>query len=184
MLGLGVVVIGALLLVMFIKSKTALSPVSQPTQEVSSTKTQKVEAQKKINTYTVAAGETLWSIAEKQYKSGYNWIDIARANKLQNPDVITAGTTLTLPVVEIKTVKAKQVVAAATTVEKQEKSETAQVVETKITADKYTVKSGEFLWDIAVRAYGDGYKWVEIAKANNLANPDMIFSGNELKLPR
>ena len=32
----------------------------------------------------------------------------------------------------------------------------------------YTLKEGEGLWDVAVMYYGDGYKWVEIAKANNL----------------
>ncbi|MGA2968080.1 MAG: LysM peptidoglycan-binding domain-containing protein, partial [Candidatus Levyibacteriota bacterium] len=48
----------------------------------------------------------------------------------------------------------------------------------------YTVKSGDYLWSIAIRAYGDGYQWVKIAKANNLTNPDLIFSGNVLQLPR
>ena len=48
----------------------------------------------------------------------------------------------------------------------------------------YTVKSGDYLWSIAVRAYGDGYQWVKIVKANNLVNPDLIFSGNVLRLPR
>ena len=33
-------------------------------------------------THTVESGETLWSIAEKYYKSGYNWVDIKAANKL------------------------------------------------------------------------------------------------------
>ncbi|PIZ97158.1 MAG: lectin, partial [Candidatus Levybacteria bacterium CG_4_10_14_0_2_um_filter_35_8] len=38
--------------------------------------------------------------------------------------------------------------------------------------------------NIAVRAYGDGYRWVDIARANGLENPDLIFSGNVLKIPR
>ena len=32
--------------------------------------------------HTVAKGETLWSIAEKYYKSGYNWVDIQKENNL------------------------------------------------------------------------------------------------------
>jgi nucleoid-associated protein YgaU len=40
------------------------------------------------------------------------------------------------------------------------------------------------LWTIAVRAYGDGYKWTEIAKANKLVNPNLIHPGNVFVLPR
>ena len=57
-------------------------------------------------------------------------------------------------------------------------------VQDKITANTYTVVRGDNLWNIAVRAYGDGFKWTEIAKANNLANPSLIHSGNVFKLPR
>ena len=53
-----------------------------------------------------------------------------------------------------------------------------------ITGSTYTVVKGDYLWTIAVRAYGDGYKWVEIAKANNLNQSRFNFSGNVLKLPR
>jgi len=40
------------------------------------------------------------------------------------------------------------------------------------------------LWKIAEREYGDGFKWVEIAKLNNLKNPDLIEKGQILKLPQ
>jgi nucleoid-associated protein YgaU len=46
-----------------------------------------------------------------------------------------------------------------------------------------TVKKGDSLWKIAVERYNDGYKWTEIAKANNLNNPGLIFDGQELVLP-
>ena len=53
-----------------------------------------------------------------------------------------------------------------------------------ITGSRYTVQKDDYLWEIAVRAYGDGYKWVEIARANKLVNPNIIHPGNMLTLPR
>jgi len=49
---------------------------------------------------------------------------------------------------------------------------------------KYTVKSNETLWSIAQDNYDDGYKWVEIAQANNLENPNLLVEGQELDIPR
>ena len=54
----------------------------------------------------------------------------------------------------------------------------------KIAGATYTVVAGDYLWEIAERAYGDGYKWVDIARANNLSNPDLIFVGAKFTLPR
>ena len=48
---------------------------------------------------------------------------------------------------------------------------------------KHTVAKGESLWKIAQNYYGDGYKWVEIAKANNLKDAGKIEVGQELTLP-
>jgi len=85
-----------------------------------------------------------------------------------------------------------QVTISATEEEKNAEviSDTDSVVEIEnissesIDGDKYTVQKGDTLWEISVRAYGDGYKWVEIAEANDLANPDLIHRGNEFVLPR
>lgn len=48
---------------------------------------------------------------------------------------------------------------------------------------EYTVQHGDSLWKIAEDAYGDPYRWVDIAKANDLANPDVIHAGNVFVLP-
>ncbi|MDE7425376.1 MAG: LysM peptidoglycan-binding domain-containing protein [Lachnospiraceae bacterium] len=46
----------------------------------------------------------------------------------------------------------------------------------------YIVSKGDTLWDIAVKYYGDGTKWTEIYKYNNLAS-DKISIGQILKIP-
>ncbi len=124
-------------------------------------------------TYTVTEGDDLWNISEKLYKSGYSWVDIAKANNLANPSVIHAGVKLTIPDVKPKIIAT----------EKQEKVSEVQSANA-IKGDSYTVVSGDNLWNIAVRAYGDGFRYVEIAKTNNVTNPDLIFSGNKLTIPR
>ena len=47
----------------------------------------------------------------------------------------------------------------------------------------YTVVRGDTLWGIAKRFYGNGNRYPEIAKANNIANPDIIHVGQKLLIP-
>ena len=54
----------------------------------------------------------------------------------------------------------------------------------KIEGESYTVVRGDNLWSISVRAYGDGYKWSEVAKFNALQTPNYIEVGQVIKLPR
>jgi nucleoid-associated protein YgaU len=124
-------------------------------------------------TYVVKAGDDLWKISEKIYGSGYNWVDLAKENKLSDPSLLYVGTKLSVPNVEVKNPEKKKPVM-------QEKVKYGE----SITSDKYIVKEGDNLWDISVRAYSDGYKWTEVAKINNLTNPDLIYPGDQLILPR
>ena len=116
--------------------------------------------------YTVTAGDDLWKIAVKHYNSGYNWATIAKANNISDPDHIEAGQKLTIP--EAEAIKPEGDISAAETAVPKE----------------YTVTKGDSLWNIAEREYGSGYEWVRIAQANNLANPDVIHTGNLLQLPQ
>lgn len=47
----------------------------------------------------------------------------------------------------------------------------------------YTVVSGDTLWAIAERFYGDGSKYQRIADASGVANPDLIQVGQVLTIP-
>lgn len=53
------------------------------------------------------------------------------------------------------------------------------------TSDKryYTVVKGDTLWGIAKKFYGNGNRYPEIAKANNIANPNIIHTGQKLLIP-
>jgi len=116
--------------------------------------------------YLVQEGDTLWKISEKFYGYGYNWVDIAKANKIQNPNQIEKGEELEIPDVPVR-----KPVAQKSNIK-------------TIEGDTYQVVKGDTLWEISVRAYQDGFRWVEIAKANKLANPNLIHPGNVLIIPR
>ncbi|HKC14864.1 MAG TPA: LysM peptidoglycan-binding domain-containing protein [Patescibacteria group bacterium] len=165
-LGILVVLVASILVFTFSKNRTydRINTAVSTYQELT-TSDQHQENSKK--TYEVKSGDSLWAIAEKVYGSGYNWVDIASANKLKNPGAINAGDSLTIP--EVKKIVVE--------------NSSAQNSTTSITDSSYTIQSGDNLWDIAVRRYGDGYKWPEIARLNNVPNPNLIYSGNTLKLP-
>lgn len=47
----------------------------------------------------------------------------------------------------------------------------------------YEVVSGDTLWAISERFYGDGNRYQEIANASGVANPDLIYPGQVLTIP-
>jgi len=50
-------------------------------------------------------------------------------------------------------------------------------------ARTYTVVSGDTLWAISERFYGDGSKYQMIADASGISNPDLIHPGQVLTIP-
>jgi len=50
-------------------------------------------------------------------------------------------------------------------------------------ARTYTVVSGDTLWAISERFYGDGSKFQAIADASGISNPDLIYPGQVLTIP-
>ena len=57
--------------------------------------------------YTVKKGDNLWKISVQAYGTGYNWTKIYEANKslIKNPNVLLTGTKITLPKIEVQTIK-------------------------------------------------------------------------------
>lgn len=124
--------------------------------------------------HTVSPGEHLWGISERYYGNGYNWPDIASFNTLSNPGVILVDQKLTIPRVQLRVVREAEIIGTKTS------------LATAISGDAYSVVKGDTLWDIAVRAYQDGYRWPEIYRENSglIKDPDIIEVGMNLTLPR
>ncbi|OGY18411.1 MAG: hypothetical protein A2900_03915 [Candidatus Chisholmbacteria bacterium RIFCSPLOWO2_01_FULL_50_28] len=122
--------------------------------------------------HIVSPLEHLWGISEKYYGTGYNWVDIAKANNLSDPGLIYPEQKLTIPRSEVKVIS-KSASTLSTSLE-------------PITSDSYTVVRGDSLWKIAVRAYQDGYAWPKIFAENKnlIKDPGLIEADWELKIPR
>ncbi|MBI2195806.1 MAG: LysM peptidoglycan-binding domain-containing protein [Candidatus Levybacteria bacterium] len=173
-LGVLVVVIVALIGFAFVRLERGNKETGQVSSTSTVASTGEKQGSKNSNLpekYTVKSGDDLWSISLKIYGSGYNWVDIAKANNLTEPNTIYSGALLNIPNVkplaksgEIKSVEASKAEA--------------------IKAPSYTVNEGDNLWEIAVRSYGDGYKWVDLARENKLENPSLIYPGDIFKIPR
>lgn len=186
--GLVIVIVGILVVNYFKDRKSQTLPTALST-------TAPIEVAQIGKSHTVAKGETLWSIAEDAYGSGYNWTDIYSANKLSKENV-QAGQVLTIPQATAKeptVAKKVEIVAPTATITptilptstaKTTVTATPAATSVGTSTTTYTVVKGDSLWKIAVKEYGNGQKWVEIARANKLSNPNIIHSGNVLTLPR
>ena len=66
------------------------------------------------------------------------------------------------------------------------KTETPRETSGKPTAKTYTVKSGDCLWTIAKKYYGNGAQYTKIYNANKdkISNPNIIYVGQVLTIPR
>ena len=184
LLGAAVVITVGSLLFNYFKSKPT-TQLPQNDVKISDIKTENLDqvsdkpSLTSGNVHEVLAGETLWSISEKYFKSGYNWVDIAAANKIKNGNLIEKGQKLTIPDVSPK----KQ-----TLMDGKEIKVEITSAETKVQPEsEYVVKSNDSLWKIAVNVYGDGYQWVKIYQENKTKigrNPNLLLSGTKISLPK
>ncbi len=122
--------------------------------------------------YVVQEGDNLWSIAEKYLGSGFRFEELVKTNGIKNPKIIEIGQQLTIPKSLVENDSQGEITKTAASTQKGQTGETT-----------YTVKQGDYLWKIAQEVYGDGFQWTKIATTNNLQSPNVIHTGNVLRIP-
>ena len=70
------------------------------------------------------------------------------------------------------------------TVKQEDTATNSEAVNPAVTNNKtHTVQSGDTLWGIAKKYYGNGAQYPKIASANSIANPNVISVGQVLSIP-
>lgn len=197
-----VLVVGVLIFNYFNKP----SPEVGPSQTTEQTESGDVSPENLPGKYTVKEGDTLFLIAEKYYGDGFKYEEIVKANNLTDVNTIEVGKVLEIPRIEgvadspspspaEAPAETPAETAAPTEMPEATTEPTAipQPVVTEpgitawgpaITGNTYTVVEGDWLSTIAGRAYGDILAYQKLAQANNILNPDLIYPGQVLTIPR
>lgn len=187
--GIIVLIAGLLIFNYLSKDNTAQIGPSQQTQQAAAD----VTPENLPGKYTVKEGDTLFLIAENYYKNGYKFEDIAKANNMNDVNLLAVGQVLEIPKLEVTPVAASEPTASATPTESPEVTPTPTPTSESdnrsqwgepITGNSYTIAEGDWLSVIAGRAYGDVMAFSKIAQANNIQNPDVIEPGMVLTIPR
>ncbi len=179
LLGGAVVFIAVLFIIFQFKNTAKNIDLPNPIDDIN-INSQEASSALESNKYTVQPGDSLWSISEREYGTGYEWQKIASANpeiSLQSGR-IESGQVITIPSALEASPDGKILEVAA-----ESESGLVELKPQQDVANQYIVQQGDCLWHIAQNLYGDAYRWVDIANANNLANPDIIHAGNSLLIP-
>lgn len=196
-----VLITGALLISNFRNQTQSLTPSNITTNdnqsdEISTTENDlpisEIQAESgSSELYTVVEGDSLWRIAEREYGTGYEWKEIAKANPALADGDLEIGQEIVIPdtnkiLDEAASTTAEGVIETTQPVAQAQPDQTQAepTIKPEDGNNTYTVQRGDNLWNIAVEVYGDGFRWTDIAEANNLANPHIIHAGNVFNLPR
>ena len=156
--------------------------------------------------YTVAAGDTLGSIARRAYGASKYWEVVCSANELANCNLIHVGDELMLPSHADAMAKMDMMMMGEKDGMMGEKDEMMSDKDDEMMSDKdemmmddgmmmgdimlmedghtpYTVVAGDTLGAIAKRAYGNVNYYKAICSANEVDDCDRIDVGDELLLP-
>jgi LysM repeat protein len=174
-------------------AKTTPTPQASPKPTASPlAKTTPTPASGQTN-YTVVAGDSLWTVAEKVYGNGFDWQKIQQANHItsnaQGQPEVVVGQQLIIPN-SAATIAQVTPTPQSSSQGKIAQAPTTTLQQTPTTAvQTYTVQHGDSLWSIAESHYGSGDKWIIIYndQHNQLGKlPDgtpLIHAGNVLYLP-
>ena len=124
-----------------------------------------------VKTYTVKSGDTLSGIANQ---FGMNYVQLAQINHIKNVNRIYVGQTLQLQA-QANNATVSQPVHNNTT----NNAKPAPTPAPATNNAAYTVKSGDTLSGIASR-FGVSYE--QLAQLNNIANPNLIYVGQVLRV--
>ena len=121
-------------------------------------------------THIVQKGDNLWKLAKKYYGDGSKWQIIHEANKaiIRRTTALKVGLEIIIP---------EPVVAP------EEKAEGPSLE--SLGKRTYVIKRGDFLWNLAIKFYGDGTKWQIIYEANKtvIPNPTLLPVGKKIVIP-
>ena len=153
------------------------------------------ESESQEGQYTVMPGDSLWTIAEKVYGSGFDWTKIRDANELElnayGQPTVEIGQVLNIPdSAAVAQLPSDSQSGAGNTGDESDVAGVEEIRETPSTAiQTYTVQHGDTLWSIAENVYGDGHKWELIKNDphNQIGQqPDgrpLVHAGNVLYIP-
>jgi LysM repeat protein len=155
----------------------------EPSSEPNASEPEPEEEPRETTTYTVRPGDFLSKIAASQ---GATVSAIVEANNLANPNLIRVGQVLTIPGNQSESTDSEQSQQPDSEPEPEQTPDPEPTPEpevepkTETGSIEYRVKSGDYLSQIAARF---GVSSADIAKASNLANPNLIFVGQVLVIP-
>ena len=124
-----------------------------------------------VSTYTIAKGDSLWSVAKKNHLSVS---ELAKANNLPTGAALKPGKKLLIPVKAGAVAPTKEAPVSLSSAKPASASTVAA------SGEKYTVKSGESLSVIARKFQVPAG---ELAAVNNITDPSKVRAGQQLIIP-